>query len=242
MSDEHSSGSKESLQETDDAIESSHPGMNENGNGAAAQVSQSNGRPETLDDLFRFYYSSFKPMYSALCSDNMPPAELLLEVVAAFDHLSRYWRPDVYGGPDEEKSTADRAAGHLKRGLFDAHKLILKDTRKNYEKLAGTDTSAIDNGEFDRSCIEQWRKIRTGAAHARSCEGNTVDDWHRAFDQWDTVVNDCNDFDDRFTLNSRVNWAQRRTWVTNAMRRGEGILLGVAASIIAGAILYWWLG
>ena len=168
-------------------------------------------RPETLEELFGFYYTSFKPMYSGICADNAPPLELALEVVAAFDHLARHWRPADLGSSEEEKRTVDRVAGHLKRGLFDVFKIILKNTRDNYDRLAKTETSAINNGEFDRDCLEVWHKIRTGAAHARSCEGNAIDDWHRAFEEWNQVTKDCVSFDENFTYNTAVNWARRRT-------------------------------
>ena len=191
--------------------------------------------PKTINDLFEFYYRQFKPLYSRICSDNSPPFELLVEVVAAFDHISRYWKYR-----EDEAECVDRAAGHLKRGAFDAYKLTLRDARDGYDRLCRTNTSLIDNGEFDRQYLEAWTKIKTGAIHARSCEGHTIDDWHRAFVIWDAVYRDCAKFDARFVDSPHINWAQRRGWIQFAKVRVESFVIGAIASAAAGLCIWWW--
>ncbi len=103
-------------------------------------------KPGNLDELFNFYYEDFKPLYNRLHIKGEPPLEMLFEINAAFDHISRHWYYQ-----EAEAVAVDQSCRHLKRGAFDAFKIILLDTMDKYNELLGVDTSIIDNGEFDRS-------------------------------------------------------------------------------------------
>lgn len=190
-------------------------------------------RPNTFKDLFRFYYVKFKPLYSLVSSQNVVPTALLLEAVAAFDHLSRHWE---YG--EKESTAVDRAAGHLKRATFDAYKLVLKETRKEYERLCRVDTSGIDNGDFDRNYLTLWKRIRAGAVNARTWEGNAIDDWHRAFELWDAVFQDCERFRNEFVYNPKVNRARYRGWIRLGAYWACTIIISLICSLVAGFIVY----
>jgi len=107
------------------------------------------GKPTTVEELVEFYYDKFKLIYDDAQLLNSPSIELLLEVHAAFDHLSRHWR---FG--QDLAASVDRAAGHLKRGTFDAFKLIVRDTRDQYDQLMRSNIGAIDNGEFERGLVQ----------------------------------------------------------------------------------------
>jgi hypothetical protein len=191
------------------------------------------GKPASLKELFEFYYQEFKPIYSELAAGNSPPAEMIYEVNAAFDHLSRKWQ---YAEPEAE--TVRCVSGHLKRGCFDAFKIILKQTSDSHDKLLKIDTSIIDNGRFDQGMNALWSEIRTFAIEARNREGDSRDEaaWHEAFDRWKEVYVRCKRFDREFFLNEHVGWARKKEGRRIWRLRFEGFLIGVLGSIVASVI------
>ncbi len=186
-------------------------------------------KPETVRELFEFYYSDVKPLYAHIQSINEPPSEMFFEVNAAFDHLSRHWHYD-----QEESEAVSAAAAHLKRACFDAFKIIVRETVDHYNELKAVDTSIIDNGQFDAGMRKAIAKIRKGAIAARQAEGDSRDAarWHRAYELWEPVYVDCADFESNYFLNENVEWARkkqvRKTW----RYRLEGFLLSVAAGLL----------
>ena len=127
-------------------------------------------KPRTLQEFFDFYYSDFKPLYGHLQNLNEPPVEMFFEVNAALDHLSRHWQ---YGASEED--AVSLASAHLKRGCFDAFKIVLRETRDQYDKLLGIDTSIIDNGDFEKRMHQTMAAIATEARAARLAEGDSRD-------------------------------------------------------------------
>lgn len=194
-------------------------------------------KPATLQELFQFYYSEFKPLYNRVSADGTPPIELLFEVTAAFDHLSRHWQ---FG--DSEEQTVGATSAHLKRGTFDAFKLILVQTKDHYEELVKLDTSIIDNGDFDKRLAQLWVQIRDKAIIARTAEGDTrkPEDWHRVFELWQEVAVDCHHFESEYYLNNNVEWAKKKFLWKKFKEYFIGFSLGVCASILA-SLLYEWM-
>jgi len=186
-------------------------------------------KPRTIRELFAFYYEDFKPLYSHLQSLNEPPQELFFEVNATFDHLSRHWH---YGQTEEEVVNA--AAAHLKRGCFDAFKIVVRNAMDQYNELRRIDTSIIDNGAFDRGMRQLVSRIQAGAIRARQAEGDSRDEhaWHNAYELWEPVYVDCVRFQSEFYLNDKIEWARRKqTWRSWRLRL-EGLTVGIAAGLV----------
>ena len=80
--------------------------------------------PGDIRALVDLYYDRYKPLYSRIQSFNEMPVELVFEIAACWDHLSRQWR---FNEPEEK--CIDKASRHLKRAVFDAYKLLLKKNR-----------------------------------------------------------------------------------------------------------------
>ncbi|HRU04589.1 MAG TPA: hypothetical protein P5137_02300 [Candidatus Brocadiia bacterium] len=196
-----------------------------------------NGRPKTVKELFDFYYIKFKPLYCHLQSINEPPIEIFFELNAAFDHLSRHWQ---YGQTEDEAVGA--ACAHLKRGCFDAFKIVVRQAMDHFTELRSVDTSIIDNGDFDRGMLQLVGRIQAGATKARQAEGDSRDEtsWHTAFDLWEPVYQDCVAFERNYYLNDKVEWARKKQTRESRraawFRRVEGAVLGVVTSL-----LVWWL-
>lgn len=190
-------------------------------------------KPKTIPELFDFYYEDFKPLYSHLQILNEPPLEMLFEINAAFDHLSRHWK---YKQNEEE--AVNTACAHLKRACFDAFKIVVRETCDHYNELRKTNTSIIDNGDFDKEMRMLHHKIGLGAITARQSEGDSRDEtkWHEAYELWETVYADCVRFDKEFYLNEKVEWARRKQSYRRWVNRLEGVFLGIVAGIIV-----WWL-
>ena len=72
------------------------------------------GHPTTFADLFKFYHEHVKILYSSVQVENVMPVELLFELNAALDHVSRHW---CYG--ESEKEAVEKAYSHLKRCCLD---------------------------------------------------------------------------------------------------------------------------
>ena len=194
-------------------------------------------KPETIAELADFYYRRFKPIYDHAQLLNSPAAELLLEVHAAFDHLSRHWRFD-----EPEGNVVDRAVGHLKRGTFDAFKIIVRETYDQYDWLMRSNVGIIDNGDFKADLIQLWSEIKAGASEARSNEGDskTPQKWHRAFDLWEEVYPKCVQLNKEFFLNPKVSWAKarqhRRFWLGVVVAFVVGLVSGFLANAAWGCV------
>lgn len=162
------------------------------------------------------------------------PVELVFEVAAAWDHLSRHWK---YG--ESEKACVDKAARHIKRAVFDAYKLLLKNAVDEYDQLLEIDTSLIDNGHYDQQLRLLMSEIRNDSIAARTAEGDTcgTDGWNRAFSVWNDAHQKIQRFVTEFYLNPNVDWARRKTTEFSKKRRWEGFWLGLA-SAVAGAVVY----
>jgi hypothetical protein len=190
------------------------------------------GRPRNLKELFAFYYEEFKPIYSELAAEAEAPTEMLFEVNAAFDHLSRLYE---YAEPESE--TVNLVCGHLKRGCFDAFKIIFKRASDQHKKLQSVDTSIIDNGDFDRRMHALWAETKRLSIEARNKEGDSrntnVDSWHDAFARWRKVYVGCKQFESDFFLNKHVEWARRKQNRKVWILRFEGFVTGVLASLVA---------
>lgn len=188
------------------------------------------GKPGTFDELFRFYDEYVKLLYSYTESGGELPQEMLLELNAAFDHLSRHW---VYS--EDEQAVCDKMFAHLKRSCLDVFKLQVMETCQQYGELRKIDTSVIDNGDFDKGLHETFNQIRSKATEARRREGKTDrNDEVPAFTKWEEVFLDCLKFRDNFFLHSKVDWAKRQG-------RGkvvQNICTHSGGTIIGGTVVY----
>lgn len=184
--------------------------------------------PRTVGELFGFYHAYVKVLYSAVQTENVLPQEVLFEINAAFDHLSRYW---IYG--EEENIAVRKSYGHLKRSCLDIFKIAVRTARTQYDELRKLDTSSIDNGEFDRNLLELFAQIRSGATKARSMEGNGNGDEDgpiKAFDLWQPVYADCLKLEQEFYHHKALDWARRR-WIS---KYWKSTLATIVAAFLAG--------
>lgn len=196
-------------------------------------------KPKNLLEFFEFYYEDFKPLYNRLQIRGKPPLEMLFEINAAFDHISRYWHYQ-----DSEASAVDFACRHLKRGSFDAFKILLLETMDEYRELLNIDTSIIDNGEFDGSLKKLIANIESLALQAKMKEGDNRNEnnWNEAYDLWSDVYLKCLEFDEKFYRNEKVKWARKKQFKLETKLkwrlRIEGFMVGILASLAAAGIVY----
>ena len=166
--------------------------------------------PSNISELFAFYHDYVKVLYSAVQTENALPQEVLFELNAAFDHLSRHW---TYGEP--ESNVVHKCYGHLKRSCLDIFKISVREARKKFDELRKLDTSDIDNGEYDKRLLTLFAEIRSGATAARKLEGNGKSDPDgpiKAFDAWQPVYANCLRLETEFYHHAALDWAKRR-WV-----------------------------
>lgn len=160
--------------------------------------------PTTTTELFEFYHEYVKVLYAYVQTENALPQEMLFEINAAFDHLSRIW---IY--KEDQSAAVSKAYSHLKRSCLDVFKLRVKEARGQYVELLAIDTSGIDNGEFDKQLHELWADIKMKATRARREEGKPGDDALHAFDMWQDVMVLCLQMQTQFFGHSRLPWAKR---------------------------------
>jgi hypothetical protein len=185
--------------------------------------------PRTFAELFRFYHQYVKVLYSLVQTENALPVEVLFELNAALDHLSRHW---VYG--QSEARVVSLAYGHLKRSCLDIFKIAVREARQQYDQLRRIDTSAIDNGDFDRGLHALFAEIRAGAIEARRLEGDTRADGVgpiQAFDRWQPVFEACLRLEADFFLHPALDWAKKRFW----KRYWRSTLIAALLLFLAGA-------
>ncbi len=199
------------------------------------KITWAKGRPTDLKQLFCFYHDYVKLLYASVQTTNQVPVEMLFELNAALDHLSRQW---VY--PDEEQEVVTKAYGHFKRACLDVFKITFKEAADHYQKLSAIDTSVIDNGEFDRSLHVFFNQMRAKATKARQMEGRPDNNGAvPAFEFWEDVYTDCVAFNQRFFLHERLHWAKRRGVKQAISRRVTDLVLGFFAGLSSSLVVWW---
>jgi len=188
--------------------------------------------PTTFAELFEFYQDKVKLFYSAVQAENELPTEILFEINAAFDHLSRF---HVYGQSEEE--VVRKAYSHLKRACLDVFKIILRDTLMMVAELEKLDISLIDNGAYEKDLKTLEHSIKRRAIQARRKEGDPMtaepDLDIPAFALWLPVFEDCLKLQEDFYYHSAVDWAKKKgRWMST-----KSLIVSVIASALAGAFL-----
>jgi hypothetical protein len=188
-------------------------------------------KPSTLTDLFKFYHDYVKLLYSSVQVENHLPFEVLFELNAALDHLSRHWVC-----AEKESQVVEKAYSHLKRSCLDIFKIKLKQTVDQYNELKKCDTSIIDNGKFELSMHTLIYNIKQEAIHARQQEGNSGNDDEdsiKAFDLWEPVFNKCVTFEKTYYLNENLDWASTKS----KQYTKNQLIFSVLGSFVAGLFI-----
>ncbi|MFN8140428.1 MAG: hypothetical protein U0R49_11585 [Fimbriimonadales bacterium] len=186
--------------------------------------------PQTIAELSQFYHDVVKRLYSVVQAENSLPAEILFEIHAAFDHVTR-----IHTFGEVESIAITKAYSHLKRSCLDIYKIYLRDSLDMYAELRRIETHYIDNGDFDFKLRHLVAEIRKKARHARRVEGDKrgdVDGKILAFDLWQDVANDCQTLRENFYFSPHVAWARKKNFWNGV----KLVTIGVLASIIAAAI------
>ena len=189
-------------------------------------------QPKTFVELFEFYQSKVKLFYSAVQAENELPTEILFEINAAFDHVSRY---HVYGQSEEE--VVAKAYSHLKRACLDVFKIILRDTLTMVAELEKLDISLIDNGAYEKELKALEHSIKQRAIEARRQEGDPMtaetDLEVPAFALWLPVFEDCLKLQEEFYYHPAVDWAKKKgRWMSS-----KALIISVIASGLVGVAL-----
>jgi hypothetical protein len=191
-------------------------------------------KPRTFAEIFQFYYEYVKPLYSRVQLTNTLPVEVLFEVNAALDHISRHWQYN-----ETEQQAVEKAYAHLKRSCLDIFKLTVKEAIDRAAELSSVDTSIIDNGRFDRELVALVARIKQSAMTARLQEGDARKDDQAAilaFELWSPVYDDCVKLEKDFYLNEHVTWARKKErrgkWTERAIGAGFSLALFVITQLI----------
>lgn len=188
--------------------------------------------PQTFAELFAFYNDYVKLLYSDVQTDATLPVEVLFEINAAFDHVSRFY---IYN--ENEKVVVEKAYSHLKRSCLDIFKLKMKHTTDEYNKMLTLDIGIIDNGEFERNLHHLYHGAKQGAIDARQLEGRPGEDDESAvpsFELWQAVYDKCVTLQNDYFLSPKVDWAK----VHSSKVDKKSFVVGVIASLVAGAVLW----
>jgi hypothetical protein len=188
------------------------------------------GKPTTFRELFKFYHEYVKLLYSSVQAGGSLPTEVLFELNAALDHVSRHW---AYG--ETEPEVVDKAYSHLKRSCLDIFKLKVKEAYDQFSELRKIDTSVLDNGDFDRALIALHHKIKTDATEARRLEGESKSDSDcdiKAFSFWQPVYEDCIRLEREFYCHPKLTWAKKKV----AFAKRKDLWISMAVAFVIGLI------
>ncbi len=186
--------------------------------------------PSNIAELYDFYHSFVKRLYSVVQAENTLPAEVLYEIHAAFDHVTR-----IETFNEQEDQAVRKAYSHFKRACLDVYKIYFRDSLEMFEELKKIDTSAIDNGDFDFKLRHLIDKIRKNATEARRLEGDKSQDTVEkvlAFDRWQLVARDCQIFRNEFYLHKSISWAKKRNWRKGIAIFVYGAISGIVFSVV----------
>jgi len=164
------------------------------------------GNVKTFDDLFQFYYSNTKILYSFVQRNAKLPQEVLFEINAAFDHIARHYYTE---NPQEEGDVVEKALSHLKRSCLDIFKLALTEANKQCDEINRLDLSIIDNGDgvFIKELKHLVRGIREKSEEARLKEGT---DFDYAYNVWSEMFLDCMKLEKEFYYSEKLQWAKKK--------------------------------
>jgi hypothetical protein len=187
-------------------------------------------QPKNLNELFKFYYEYVKPLYASISSENSLPQEVLFEINAAFDHLSRKWQ-----FKETDSDVIKQTFGHLKRSCLDIFKLKLKYTIDEYTSLIKHDLSLIDNGDFEKNLRAAVFNLKKEGAEARYYEslnktGNISPP--EAFDKWMPVYQKCLEIENLYFNNPNIDWAKNK----NKSYTHKQYMIGIYTSVIGSFI------
>lgn len=188
------------------------------------------GKPKTFEELFKFYHEYVKLLYSSVQAGGVLPIEVLFELNAALDHISRHW---AYR--ESEAAVVDKAYAHLKRTCLDIFKLKVNDANDQFVELRSIETSILDNGEFDRNLIALHHKIKIEATEARRLEGESRNDDEatiKAFALWQPVYEDCIKLEKDFYNHPKLHWAKKKV----AFFKRKEFIVSVITAFILGLI------
>jgi len=188
--------------------------------------------PTTFAELFEFYQNKVKLFYSAVQAENELPTEILFEINAAFDHLSRHY---IY--EQSEREVVQKAYSHLKRACLDVFKIILRDTLKMVAELEKLDISLIDNGKYEKDLKTLEYSIKQNAIEARRKEGDPMtaeaDVEVPAFTHWLPVFEDCLRLQEEFYHHEAVDWAKKKgRWMST-----KSLIVSCVASALLGVLI-----
>lgn len=186
----------------------------------------------TVKEVFEFYNDIVKVLYAEVQAiGNQLPVELLFEIHAAFDHLKRY-----YVNGEDESESASKAYSHLKRGLLDAFKLILKKFNDNYKRINSINgLDLVDNGQFIVDLIAVKMEIINAATKARYEESNM--DKTTAFEHWLTVFDLIKSAESKFFDLRKMEWAKREHKRQRKTYSIFAILISIIGSMIGTLVL-----
>ncbi|MDD4017314.1 MAG: hypothetical protein PHV28_05150 [Kiritimatiellae bacterium] len=185
--------------------------------------------PRTFPELFDFYNDYVRLLYGRVQAQNALPQEILYEINAAFDHISRHW---THGHSEAEKVA--KAFSHLKRSCLDIFKLAVKDTIDQYNELQRIDTSIIDNGTFDKRMHWLIADIKAKSVKARQADAETHDGCEAVFALWVEVYQMCEEFNQAYFLSPHVRWAKKK----NRIYTTKAFMFSVVSSFVAGLLLF----
>jgi len=193
------------------------------------------GNPQNFKSLFKFYYDIVKPLYASVSADNILPQEVLFEINAAFDHISRKWQYN-----EDEKEVIEKAYGHLKRSVLDIFKIRVKRVHEQFAEMTKYHIGIIDNGTFEQELRKLFQEIKTKASEARIFEGQNKNDQRTlspdAFDKWYPVYELCLLFEKEFYYSEKIDWGKIRGKKFSISQMIISFIAGIFSSLIASVI------
>ena len=147
----------------------------------------------------------------------------------------RYAENGCENVPEEQ---IDKIIGHIKRGTFDAFKLIFaNDISRAYECLSDRRFADVHDGEFPAEINQLWNNALQLADDARRLEslsgGIYSDNWNAAFDAWKKILPIADEFQ-LMLASSEITKAKMR-----AGRRTLYSILDKTFWLLLGTLLSW---
>lgn len=188
---------------------------------------------QSLSRLFAFYKDTVKPLYGTIQADGHLPVEVLFEIHAAMDHVSR-----IFTGDQDMETAVSRAKGHLTRSCLDIFKLSVKEARNQYNELNQMrGLGFLDNGDFAARMRTAWEEIRSASEEARAHDVLDADSSNHegpSFHKWQRVYVLCEEFRRSYYNHPYKDWAGRqaiiRQWKTHLFAVVVGAVVTTALS------------
>jgi len=192
----------------------------------------------TIDEYSDFYHNIFKPAYAdlvAIIADK--PQQIIFEIENSFSHLMVYLSTDSSISDELRKDNLLKAHNHLVRATIDCYKILWTTTSDFLDKILKDESQSVFSfNDSEAKILGAWKNFKQKARLARNEEMNSVGvNYLKTITLYKEAVDEGIELLEKFDYEKHKR-IKRFDFINLIKKQFAGFIVGVIASIVAGAI------